>query len=203
MRTNISLPLLTLFFSAVLSASCAATKTAPPDGNGTGATAAAAAAPDTSDDFAKAAALADRRHYDDAVKIYKDLISRKEKVQESYENLARLYLDQQEFIFSAHLNGDQPTMEYDNALEMCAGALKIDPSSAKALAVRGEIRFDQGDFKGAAEDLKRADEIDKSVRVKYLLSAAYGNLGNKEEADKYQKAAKAEDTGDRLSRVHK
>ena len=204
MRTNIYFRLIMMFFTAALAVSCAVNKTGIPDEEQADIPDAAAAATlSASDAFDKAVMLAHRRHYDAAVAIYNGLIARKEKVTESYENLARLYLDQQEFIFSAHLNRDQPTMDYDNALEMCEAALKINPASAKALAVRGEIRLDQSDLKGAIEDLKRADEIDSSVHVKFLLSAAYGNLGDAEASEKYQEEAKKENTGDYLRHVHK
>lgn len=205
MQRNINLLVLIPLFGAALTAACAAPENGGPEANIAEGPGEAASVPmSAADEFAQAAVFAHRRHYSDAIRLYKDLIARKDKILESYENLARVYLDQRDFMQSEHLNRDKYPEDYNGeALEMCEEALKINPSSAKALAARGELRMNEGDLKGAIEDLRRADEIDKSVQVKYLISAAYTNLGNTEEAAKFEEEAKKEDKGGHLLNIHK
>jgi tetratricopeptide (TPR) repeat protein len=146
------------------------------------------------DDFTAAQAVKNTRDYDKVIGLYRKSIARGMHKPESYENLARLYLEQQDFLFSSHRNQGQATEDYTNALDMCEEALRLNPSSAVALMVRGQIELNNSNYKAAIEDLKRAGELDDSIHVKYLLSAAYENSGDTLNAKAMKEEAQKEET---------
>ncbi len=78
----------------------------------------------------------------------------------------------------------------DDALTLVKDVLKADPDDTDAQSIKGQILFDQENYAEAAEALKEAHENRApgfDIDTAKLLSQCYAKLGQKEEAEKYQK----------------
>jgi tetratricopeptide (TPR) repeat protein len=81
----------------------------------------------------------------------------------------------------------------DAALKEVTLALQMDPASAPALTLRGQLELQQGDVAAAVRDLTRARSIDpQSKEVAYNLARAYQKAGQRQKAQALFQQVQAE-----------
>lgn len=163
--------------------------------------------------FSKAVSLTNTGQYDDAVKIYRELVERNpenaryhyglgialhelERYEEALEEkqvALELEPDNAQYCNSIGVSLHE-LKRYREALKEKKRALEMDPDNAKYYDSLGVTLYELGHFKEALEKMKRALEIDPNdVSHYYNLGAMLHRLGRYEEALKEtQKALEIE-----------
>ncbi len=90
------------------------------------------------------------------------------------------------------------TDRYQEAEELIARALELEPDEGHILDSMGWVLYRQGDYEGAIEHLKRAFEVMPEVEVATHLGEVYWENGQQQEAHDIWAKAYALDAGNKL-----
>lgn len=139
------------------------------------------AAKDLQADLANADQLYNAQKYDEAIAVYRGIMSRAPSLSVINLQIAAAYRNKK---------------EYDNAIAAYNDLLKADPANANAIVGLGMTNLEKGDLKAAEDTLTRAADNPKATReVFYNLGEVKFSKGQTDEAAAwYQKAADMDPT---------